>query len=87
MALSWLHDTVYFMAPTKEKRRAGRARPDKRSKKKTGYVSQSLRPTIEENKLIQKAAQLEGLSINFWSVRVLVAAAKKQITAAEKPQP
>jgi uncharacterized protein (DUF1778 family) len=75
------------MATKQIKRRAGRARPDKRSKKKTGYVSQSLRPTIEENRLIQKAADLEGLSINFWSVRTLVAAAKKQIAAAAKINP
>jgi uncharacterized protein (DUF1778 family) len=65
------------------KRRAGAGRPDRRSKKRSGYVNQTLRPDVQQNKLIREAAELEGLSINFWAVRVLVSEARKRI-AKEK---
>jgi uncharacterized protein (DUF1778 family) len=75
------------MATKKTPRKSSKPRPDKYSKKRSGYISQSLRLTSDENKLLRQAAGLEGFSINFWSVRTLVAAAKKQIAAAETPQP
>jgi uncharacterized protein (DUF1778 family) len=66
------------------KRRAGGARPDRRSKKRSGYVNQTLRPDVSQNKLIREAAELEGMSINFWAVRILVAEAKKRITKEKR---
>jgi uncharacterized protein (DUF1778 family) len=64
-------------------RKAARPRPDRYSKKKSGYVNQSLRLTTDENKLVREASGLEGMSINFWAVRALVTAAKAGI-AKEK---
>jgi uncharacterized protein (DUF1778 family) len=75
------------MATKKITRKAAKPRPDRYSKKRTGYVSQSIRLTVEENKLVRRAADLDGMSINFWATRNLVAAAKKQIAAAEKINP
>jgi uncharacterized protein (DUF1778 family) len=70
--------------PTKQ-RKAARPRPDRYSKKKAGYVSQSLRLTADENKLIRKASGLEGSSINHWAVLALVKAAKARIAKEPKP--
>jgi hypothetical protein len=78
-----------FMATKKLSRGASKPRPDKYSKKRFGTVSQSVRLTVQENRLVRKAADLEGFSINLWATRTLVAAAKQQIAAAasEQPQP
>jgi uncharacterized protein (DUF1778 family) len=50
-------------------------------------VSQSVRLSVEQNKLVREAAGIEGMSVNFWASRTLVAAAKKQIAAAANTQP
>jgi len=76
------------MATKKETRKAARPRPDKYSKKRSGYVSQSVRLTVAENKLVREAADLDGASINFWATRALVTAAKAQLAkAAKEAQP
>jgi uncharacterized protein (DUF1778 family) len=75
------------MTTKKPTRRAARPRPDKYSKKRSGYVSQTVRLTVEQNKLVREAADLEGMSISFWSSRTLVAAAKKQIAASANDKP
>jgi uncharacterized protein (DUF1778 family) len=71
------------MTTKKSTRKAAKPRPDRYSKKRSGYISQSVRLTVAENKLLREAAELEGMSINFWATRALVAAAKKAIAAAE----
>jgi uncharacterized protein (DUF1778 family) len=60
-------------------RKASRPRPDRHSKKKTGYVSQSIRLTVAENLLVREAAALDGMSINFWASRALLVAANNRI--------
>jgi len=70
------------MAIKKSDRKAAKPRPDKYSKKRSGYVNQGVRLTVDENKLVRQAASLEGFSINLWATRTLVNAAKKQIAAA-----
>jgi uncharacterized protein (DUF1778 family) len=73
-----------FMTSVKKTtRRAARPRPDKFSKKRSGLVSQSIRISVEQNKLLRQAAELEGMSISLWASRVLIAAAKKEIAAAD----
>jgi uncharacterized protein (DUF1778 family) len=67
------------MATKKASRKAARPRPDRYSKKRSGYVAQTLRLTVEENKLIRQAADLEGASINFWATRALVTSARTSI--------
>jgi uncharacterized protein (DUF1778 family) len=69
---------------TVKKRKAGKSRPDRRSKKRSGYVNQTVRVLVEENRMIREAADLEGMSINFWAVRVLLAAAKSRIAKNNK---
>jgi uncharacterized protein (DUF1778 family) len=73
---------------TKKKlvRKASKPRPDMASKKRSGYVAQSVRLTVEEAKLIRKAAHAKGESTNFWMTKLLVAAAKKQVAAKTKLQ-
>jgi uncharacterized protein (DUF1778 family) len=71
------------MAKKKEIRRSASPRPDRQSKKRSGYVAQSLRVSVADNKFIREAAALDGFSINFWAVRALVTAAKARI-AKEK---
>lgn len=70
------------MATSKKAPRAAKSRPDRYSKKRSGTINQSVRLTVEQNKLIREAADLEGMSISFWANRTLVAAAKKLIAAA-----
>jgi uncharacterized protein (DUF1778 family) len=60
-------------------RKASRPRPDRHSKKRTGYVSQSIRLTVADNKLLREASALEGMSINFWASRALITAANNRI--------
>jgi uncharacterized protein (DUF1778 family) len=72
------------MATSKKTPKAARPRPDRYSKKRSGYVSQTVRISVEQNRLIREAADLEGMSISFWASRTLVAAAKKQIATAAK---
>jgi uncharacterized protein (DUF1778 family) len=64
------------------KRGASRGRPDLFSKKRSGTVNQSLRLTVDDNKLVRKAAKIEGLSINLWASRAVTATARQVIAAA-----
>jgi hypothetical protein len=73
-----------FMATKKQSRKAARPRPDRYSKKRSGYVNQTLRLTTAENKLIREASGLDSSSINFWATRILVTAAKAQIAKKNK---
>jgi len=82
---AWLYDAA--MAKSKASPKFSGGRPDKYSKKRSGSVSQSVRATVAENKLLRQAAELERMSINAWCVKTLVAAAKKQIAAAANTQP
>lgn len=75
------------MTTKKSTRKAAKPRPDRYSKKRSGYISQSVRLTVAENKLLREAAEFEGMSINFWATRALVAAAKKAIAAAATDNP
>jgi uncharacterized protein (DUF1778 family) len=63
---------------------AGRPRPDLYSKKRSGYIKTGVRLTVAENKLCRRAATLEGMSWNFWAMRVLVKAAKERIAEEGK---
>jgi len=73
------------MATKKSARGGASARPDLYSKKRSGFVKQGVRLSVDQNKLLRQAAELEGFSLNLWMTRVLVAAAKKRI-AAENSQ-
>lgn len=75
------------MSISKKTPKAARPRKDKYSKKRSGWVSQTVRISVDQNKLIREAADLEGMSISFWASRALVAAAKKQIAAAATDNP
>jgi hypothetical protein len=67
------------MANKKATRKSASPRPDRYSKKKSGYISTSLRMTVADNRTLRKAATFEGLSINHWSLRILLAAAKRRV--------
>jgi hypothetical protein len=67
------------MATKKATRKSASPRPDRYSKKKSGYISTSLRMIVADNKILRKAATLDGLSINHWCMRLLLTAAKKRI--------
>jgi len=69
--------------PRKRGAQPGKARPDLHSKRKDGLVNQSLRLTVDENKLVRKAAALERRSINSWAVGELVKAAEASIATAK----
>ena len=60
------------------------SRPDLYSKKRSGFIKQGVRISVEQNKLLREAAELEGFSLNLWMTRVLVAAAKKRIASEVK---
>jgi uncharacterized protein (DUF1778 family) len=66
-------------------RKGSKPRPDMVSKKRSGYVSQSVRVTVAEAKLIRKAASAKDESTNYWMTKILLAAAKKQLAAKDKP--
>jgi hypothetical protein len=67
------------MSTKKKTRGASSPRPDRHSKKRTGFVSQSVRLTVADNKLLREASSLDGMSINFWATRALMAAANLRI--------
>jgi hypothetical protein len=69
------------MATSKSSPKFSGARPDRYSKKRSGNISQSVRITVAENKLLRDAASLDRMSINAWCGKTLVAAAKKRIAA------
>lgn len=74
------------MAPKKQaKRRAGASRPDRYSKRRNGYVTQSIRLSVDHNKLIREAAALDGYSITLFATQTLVKAAKARL-AKEKQE-
>lgn len=66
--------------------RSNGPRKDRYSKKRSGFVSQSVRLSVAENRLVRKAADMERMSISLWASRALVAAAKAQLPQAE-PEP
>lgn len=70
-----------LMATKKVARGGASARPDLYSKKRSGFVKQGVRLSVDQNKLLRQAAELEGFSLNLWMTRTLVAAAKKRIAA------
>ena len=71
------------MTTKKVVRRGTKARPDKYSKKRSGMVAQSLRLTVQENRLLRKAAG--ALSFNLWATQTLIAAANQILAAAQQP--
>jgi len=73
-----------LMATKKTMRGGASARPDLYSKKRSGFIKQGVRISVEHNKLLRRAAELEGFSLNLWMTRTLVAAAKKRIFEEEK---
>ena len=73
------------MATDKTKVRLARnPRPDRYSKKKKGNISQSLRISVDDAKLIREASVLRGESTNHWMQKQLINAAKRQLAAANK---
>lgn len=76
---------MYYDAMTKQiKRRGGsKPRPDMHSKKRSGNVAMSLRVSVPEARLIRQASALKGVSSNLWMSQLLLAAAKKELAAAE----
>ena len=65
--------------PSKTKPRISRkpsASTKRHSKKTSGYVSQALRLSVADNKLLRKTAKRERLSFNAWATRILVNAAQ-----------
>jgi uncharacterized protein (DUF1778 family) len=54
------------------------------SPKKTGYVVQSLRLSVEDNLLIHEASDIAKFSFNGWAVTKLVEEAKRVIAKAAK---
>ena len=74
------------MPKKKEVRRGASPRPDMYTKKRSGLIAQSIRVTVQENRLFRKAAG--RLSFNQWASEILIAAAKEQIAAAQAvPEP
>jgi len=69
------------MATKKTVRGGSSPRPDMYSKKRSGFVKTGIRLSVDQNKLLRQAAELEGFSLNLWMTRTLVAAAKKRIAA------
>ena len=66
----------------KKVRKAALPRPDRYSKKRSGYVSQSVRLEVADAKLIREAATAKRMSTNYWMMTHLVAMAKKELAAA-----
>ena len=73
------------MATKKTIRKAAMPRPDRYSKKRSGYVSQSVRLEVADAKLIREAATAKRMSTNHWMTTHLIAIAKKELAAA-KPE-
>jgi predicted HicB family RNase H-like nuclease len=74
------------MAKKKIVSRASSPRPDRQSKKRTGYVSQSVRLSVADNKILREAAALDGMSINFWASRALLVAANNRINKQKQKE-
>ena len=74
------------MAPKKATPRTvyRKTKSPKRTLTKSGYISQTLRITAEENDLVHKAAAIVGLSINGWACETLRKAALAIIAKEEK---
>jgi hypothetical protein len=58
-----------------------------RSKKRTGYVVQSIRLLAPENKQLHVAAKEAGISFNGWAVNILKREAAKSIKRIEAAKP
>jgi uncharacterized protein (DUF1778 family) len=69
---------------TSSKIRGGAPRPDRYSDKTGGKMRQTLRLSPEQNQLLRDASEEEGLSINSWAIRILVKAARAQLTTTTK---
>jgi predicted HicB family RNase H-like nuclease len=54
------------------------------SKKRTGYISTSVRLSVEDNRDLRKAAGLVKVSFNGWAVETLRRAAKNIIRKHEQ---
>ena len=76
-----------LMATKKIVRGGSGPRPDMYSKKRSGFIKTGIRLQVDQNKLLREAAELEGMSVNLWMSRTLVAAAKKRIAAETNNQP
>jgi hypothetical protein len=61
-------------------------RPDRFSKKRSGMVAQTVRFTVEENKLVRKAATEKRMSISAWSSLVLLREAERIVDRMRKPK-
>jgi len=76
------------MAPKKSSKKPIKkfavGRPDRYSKKRSGYVAQSVRLDVADNKLIRDAAELKRMSLNHWMTTALIAAAKKELAEAQQ---
>jgi uncharacterized protein (DUF1778 family) len=72
------------MATKKATRRRIKSGAGTRSKKKDGYVLQSVRMLVDENNKVREAAEYSGLSINLWCVETLTSAAEKVISKKAK---
>lgn len=62
--------------PKKEATRNSRTSPGRKSKKRTGFVTQSIRLEVADNKTIHAAAKSARQSFNSWAVDTLIAAAE-----------
>lgn len=72
------------MAKQKIIRKAALPRPDRYSKKRSGYISQSLRLDVADAKLIRAAATAKRMSTNFWMSTHLIAIAKQELAEAQQ---
>ena len=43
--------------------------------------------TVEDNRILRKAATLDSMSINHWSLRFLLAAAKRRVSKGRDDGP
>lgn len=69
---------------TKKSVRASAGRPDKYSKKRSGFVTPSLRMLVAEAKMIRQAATAKRMSAHSWMLNHLIAAAKRELAEAQQ---
>lgn len=67
------------MTKKKATRKSGPPRPDRYSRKRSGFVATSVRLDVNEMKLVRQASTLDGISANLWMKQVLLPAAKARI--------
>lgn len=49
-------------------------------------MSQSVRLSVADNKILREAAALDGMSINFWASRALLVAANNRINKQKQKE-